>query len=71
MGQVFHCGCAARDPKIHKLFQIADVYSGVIRWFNADLVTYLLPEATFLVSQPHPFELKNAHKRFFQCACTI
>ena len=40
MGQVIHCGGAARDPKIHNLFQISDVDSGVIRWVNADLVTH-------------------------------
>lgn len=45
MGQVIHCGGAARDPKIHNLFQIADVDSGVIRWVNADLVTHILPRA--------------------------
>ena len=45
MGQVIHCGGAARDPKIHNLFQIADVDSGVIRWVNADLVTRILPKA--------------------------
>ena len=43
MGQVIHCGGAARDPSIHNLFQIADVDSGVIRWVNADLVTHILP----------------------------
>ena len=43
MGQVIHRGGAARDPKIHNLFQIADVDSGVIRWVNADLVTHILP----------------------------
>ena len=43
MDQVIHCGGAARDPKIHNLFQIADVDSGVIRWVNADLVTHILP----------------------------
>ena len=43
MGQVLHCGGAARDPKAHNLFQIADVDSGVIRWVNADLVTHILP----------------------------
>ena len=42
MGQVIHSGGAARDPKIHNLFQIADVDSGVIRWVNADLVTQIL-----------------------------
>ena len=45
MGQVIHCGGAARDPSIHNLFQIADVDSGVIRWVNADLVTHILPRA--------------------------
>ena len=43
MGQVIHCGGAARDPSMHNLFQIADVDSGVIRWVNADLVTHILP----------------------------
>ncbi len=42
MGQVIHCGGAARDPSIHNLFQIADVDSGMIRWVNADLVTQIL-----------------------------
>jgi len=37
------CGGAAREPSIHNLFQIADVDSGVIRWFNAELVTQILP----------------------------
>ena len=45
MGQVIHCGGGARDPKVHNLFQIADVDSGVIRWVNADLVTHILPRA--------------------------
>ena len=35
MGQVIHCGGAARDPSIQNLFQIADVDSGLIRWVNA------------------------------------
>jgi len=43
MGQVLHCGGAARDPNIHNLFQVADVDSGVIRWINADLVTHIVP----------------------------
>ena len=42
MGQVIHCGGAARDPSLHNLFQIADVDSGVICWVIADLVTYIL-----------------------------
>ena len=43
MGQVIHCGEAARDPKARNLLQIADVDSGEIRWVNADLVTNILP----------------------------
>ena len=43
MGQVIHCGGAARDPSIHNLLQIADVDTGVVRWVNADLVTHILP----------------------------
>ena len=43
MGEVIHCGGAARDPSMHNLFQIADVDSGVIRWVNADLVTHIIP----------------------------
>ena len=46
MEQVIHCGGAARDPKIHNLFQITDVDSGVFRWVNADLVTHILPAIT-------------------------
>ena len=44
MGEVIHCGGSALTPKIHNLFQIADVDSGVIRWVNADLVTHILPK---------------------------
>ncbi len=44
MGKVIHCGGAARDPKIHNLFQIADVDSGVIHWVNADLMTHVIPD---------------------------
>ena len=43
MGQVIHCEGGARDPKAWSMFQIADVDSGVIRWVNGDLVTYVLP----------------------------
>jgi hypothetical protein len=35
MGQVIHCGGAARDPSIQNLFQSADVDSGVIRYVEA------------------------------------
>ncbi|WP_186489146.1 DUF3104 domain-containing protein [Synechococcus sp. BIOS-U3-1] len=41
MGQVIHCGGAAHDPKIHNLFQIAEVDSGEIRWENSDQVTHI------------------------------
>ena len=44
MGQVLHCGGAARDPAVHNLFQIVDVDTGVIKWVNADLVTHIVPE---------------------------
>ena len=44
MRYLIYCGGAARDPKIHNLFQIADVDSGVIRWVNADLVTNVIPD---------------------------
>ncbi len=44
MGEVIHCGGAARDPSIYNLFQVADVDSGVIRWVNADLVTHILTD---------------------------
>jgi len=43
MGEVIHCRDGATDPKIHNLFQIADMNSGVIRWVNADLVSDILP----------------------------
>tara|TARA_B100001121_G_scaffold284738_1_gene279932 strand:+ start:416 stop:586 length:171 start_codon:yes stop_codon:yes gene_type:complete len=35
MGQVIHCGGAARDPSIQNLFQSADMDSGVIRYVEA------------------------------------
>ena len=41
MGQEIHYGGAARDPKIHNLFQIAEVDSGEIRWENSDQVTHI------------------------------
>ena len=43
MGQLIHCGGAARDPSMQNLFQIADVDSGVIRLVNVDLVTHIPP----------------------------
>ena len=46
MGEVIHCGGAARDQSIHNLFQIADVDSDMIRWVNADLMTHILPEGS-------------------------
>ena len=53
MGEVIHCGGAARDPKIHNLFQIADIDSGVIRWVNADLVTHILPPSDEIAHIAH------------------
>ena len=41
---MIYCNGASHDPKIHNLFQIADVDSGLIRWGNADLVTHILPK---------------------------
>ena len=51
MGQVIHCGGAALNPKIHNLFQIADVDTGVIRWVHADLVIHILPRAGLSLQQ--------------------
>ena len=42
MGQVIHCNGDARAPKIHNLFQIADVDTGAIRWVNADQVSHIV-----------------------------
>lgn len=44
MGRVIHCSGAARDPKMHNLFQLADVDFGLIRLVNADLVTHILAQ---------------------------
>ena len=43
MGEVIHYHDVASDPKIHNLFHIADVNSGVIRWVNTDLRSDILP----------------------------
>ena len=39
MGQVIFCEGGARDAKVNRLFQVADVDTGVILWINADEVS--------------------------------
>ena len=34
----------AINPKIPRLFQVADVDSGVINWIKADLLTRIVPK---------------------------
>ena len=50
MGHVLRCKGAASDPKIHDLFETADVDSSVIRWVIADLanphIPFFLPNLT-------------------------
>ena len=33
------CEGRARDPKVNRLFQVADVDTGIIRWINAEEVS--------------------------------
>ena len=42
MADVIFVDGGARNPKVPTLFQVADVDSGVVRWVNADLVTYIV-----------------------------
>ena len=42
MADVIFVEGGARNPKVPTLFQVADVDSGVVRWVNADLVTYII-----------------------------
>ena len=39
MGQVIFCEGSARHPRLPSLFQLADVYTGVITWINADAIS--------------------------------
>ena len=34
MGQVIFCEGSARHPRLPSLFQVADVYTGVIKWIK-------------------------------------
>ena len=43
MADVIWVDGGARNPKIPKLFQVADVDTGIINWVNADLVTHICP----------------------------
>ena len=43
MAYVIWVDGGARNPKVPKLFQVADVDTGVINWVNADLVTHICP----------------------------
>ena len=70
MGQVIHCGGTVHDLKIHNLFHIADMNSGVIRWVNADLVTHVLPKAPGQTSAPHLAGLMFVMRRHEQTTQT-
>ena len=43
MANVIWVDAGARNPKTPMLFRLADVDTGVINWFNADLVTHIVP----------------------------
>ena len=43
MADVIWVDGGARNPKTPTLFQVADVYTGVINWVNADFVTHIVP----------------------------
>ena len=43
MADVIWVDGGARNPKVPRLFQVADVNTGVINWINADLVTHICP----------------------------
>ena len=42
MGEVIFVKGSARDPKAPSLFQIADLDTGAVRWWNADCVQKVL-----------------------------
>ena len=42
MGQVLFCEGSARRPRLPSLFRVADVDAGVIKWINADAVSYVV-----------------------------
>ena len=43
MADVIWVDGGARNPRVPTLFQVAEVYTGVINWINADLVTRICP----------------------------
>ena len=43
MADVIHVDGGARNPKVPKLFQVADVDTGTVQWINADLVKRIVP----------------------------
>ena len=43
MAYVIWVDGGARNPKVPKLFQVADVDTGVVNWVKADLVTHICP----------------------------
>ena len=43
MADVIWVDGGARNAKVPRLFQVADVDTSVINWINADLVTHIAP----------------------------
>ena len=43
MADVIWVDGGARNPRVPRLFQVADVDTGVIHWVNADLATHICP----------------------------
>ena len=43
MADVIWVDGGARNPKVPKLFQVADVDTGFINWVTADFVTHIVP----------------------------
>ena len=43
VAEVIWCEGGARNPAHTTMFQVMDVDSGVVKWVNADAVTYVLP----------------------------
>ena len=43
MADVIFVEAGALNPKLPTLFQVAEVDLGIVRWFNADPVTHIVP----------------------------
>ena len=43
MADVIWVDGGARNPRVPRFFQVADVSTGVINWVNADLVSHIVP----------------------------